>query len=62
MLLSRGVYVLSPLQLTKTFRIVFTFGGTVRVTWFNSESDPPPDLEPSTTPEERADNLLCIPP
>ena len=25
-------------------------------TWFNSESDPPPDLELSTTPEERADN------
>ena len=34
----------------------FTFGVNVR-TLFNSESDPPPDLKLSTTPEERADNL-----
>jgi hypothetical protein len=33
-----------------------------QLTWFNSESDPPPDLQLSTTLEERADNLLCIPP
>jgi hypothetical protein len=38
------------------------FAGTVHVTWFNSEPDPPRDLELSTTPEARADNLLCIPP
>jgi hypothetical protein len=31
-------------------------------TWFNSESDPPPDLVLSTMSEERADSLLCVPP
>jgi hypothetical protein len=30
-------------------------------TWFNSESDLLPDLELSPMPEERANNLLCIP-
>ena len=30
------------------------------VTGFNSESDLPPDLGLSITPEERADNRICI--